>query len=235
MYLSHAHQHWGIMEASERSKLRKITVVHHKPKYIYCLLTYMDMCPLFCFGHLGMGRTVCGELLSWKCDQHASSNPLSIYLFYLPLPTVLPDWTRRKKVIQNKSAALTGCFLFLYLQPEFLSGFFFLRMNVGLNAGSTQCVCGHVCVCLCDLLSPLFLILAHTDCRLKLDLTEVLLILPFFRFHCLKSVPPSPPPISVFLSYSFLSFLSYYSDRPQKHDVMKKWSHIKIMRGIAQW
>lgn len=155
MYLSHAHRHWGIMEASERSKLRKITVVHHKPKYIYCLLTYMDMCPLFCFGHLGMGRTVCGELLSWKCDQHASSNPLSIYLFYLPLPTVLPDWTRRKKVIQNKSAALTGCFLFLYLQPEFLSGFFFPQNECGTECRQhTMCVWTCVCLLVWSALSP---------------------------------------------------------------------------------
>lgn len=62
------------IKASKRIRLRVITVFHHKNKYIYCLLTYTDVhTHISCyFGHLGMGRTV---LLSWKCDQHASSNP----------------------------------------------------------------------------------------------------------------------------------------------------------------
>lgn len=115
-------------------------------------------------------------LLSWKCDQHASSNPHSIYLFCLLLPTVLPGCTDRGKnmrttryiLIQNKSAAVTG---------RFFS--FTCRLNIWVFPQSgcvngTECrpnvrACMCVFVCLSDLPSLPCLFLDHTDCR-ELDL-----------------------------------------------------------------
>lgn len=67
------------------------------------------------------------------------------------------------------------------------------RLDVwtGLNAGA-QSVRVDVCF---YLPSPPFLFLDHTDCRVKLDLTEVVAHLVFFSFRCLNWHPPPPPPL----------------------------------------
>lgn len=77
-----------------------------------------------------------------------------------------------------------------------------MRLNTG-----TQGMCGCMCVCSCRQLSPLFLFLDHTDCRVKSDLSEVLLIWPFFSFQCQNSVAPfqssNLPPLSCSPSRGF--------------------------------
>lgn len=152
------------------------TINHTFTVYIYTRTFIVHVCYNFC--HLGMRSGVWSAVVMGM-GLCARSNPLSIHLFCSPASHCAPRlnrpgkkiWTCDCNVIQNKTTALTGRFFFLTSKQNLCSRSF--RVNVWMEVNACT-VC--VCVCLSVLPSLLFLFLELTDCEVKSDLTEVLLI-----------------------------------------------------------
>ncbi len=156
------------METSKHTRLRTITVTHHKRKYIYCLLTYKDILytytRVFCyFGHLGMGRAVYSAVvmeMGSACQLKSTEHLLVLSPASYCAPRLNRQknlWTSGYIVIQNKSTALTGWFFFftsrlnscLFSQSGCVNRTE-CRHSVCVDVWSPVCMCVCVCV-ICSL------------------------------------------------------------------------------------